>query len=224
MGKILFFDARGLCLSAPKPSRTALALEIAKRTVFIFFAIFALFNPKAGLITFAIVFGLDLLIVHVIKLVSDVRVVGPQKRLRETNVSFDALAITVGIILIIFPALLVKVLAVPILIGLFIFGATRIANGGFSAGLSRGHRTLLITTGIILICLGILAIAFPKIIFNILAYVMAFVFLMLGIESLILGLTSKVPQSTKPPAPTTLVMNFVQTSLWKFHVAPTFLE
>ena len=127
----------------------ARAFEIAKGIVFIIFAIFAFANPNAGIITLAIVFGLDLLIVHLIKLIADIRLTGPQKRLRETNVAFDSLAIAVGIIMIMIPTLIVRVLIIPIIIGLFIFGATRIANGGFSEGLSRGRRILTITIGII---------------------------------------------------------------------------
>ena len=177
----------------------ARAFEIAKGIVFIIFAIVAFANPKAGLITLAIIFGLDLLIIHLIKLVADIRLTGPQKRLRETNVAFDSLAIAVGIIMIVIPTLIVRVLAIPIIIGLFIFGATRIANGGFSEGLSRRRRILTVTLGVVLIGLGIAAIASPTGLFYLLAYLMAVVFLVLGGESLFLGLTNKVPAPTKQP-------------------------
>ena len=180
----------------------ARTFEIAKGTVFIFFAIIAFAFPQVGLITLAIIFGLDLLIVHLIKLIADIRLTGPQKRLRETNVGFDALAISVGIIMIAIPTLIVRVLIVPIIIGLFIFGATRIANGGFSEGLSRIRRILTITIGIALIGLGILAIASPTELFYLLAYIMAIVFFILGGESLILGITNKIPQPTKQPTTT----------------------
>ena len=175
------------------------AFEIAKGIVFIIFGIIAFANPKAGLITLAIIFGLDLLIVHLIKLVSDIRLTGPQKRLRETNVAFDSLAIAVGIIMIAIPTLIVGVLVIPIIIGLFIFGATRIANGGFSEGLSRRRRILTVTLGVVMISLGIAAIASPTGLFYLLAYLMAVVFLVLGGESLFLGLTNKVIAPTKQP-------------------------
>ncbi len=175
------------------------AFEIAKGIVFIIFGIIAFANPKAGLITLAIIFGLDLLIVHLIKLVADIRLTGPQKRLRETNVAFDSLAIAVGIIMIAIPTLIVRVLVIPIIIGLFIFGATRIANGGFSEGLSRRRRILTVTLGVVLISLGIAAIASPTGLFYLLAYLMAVVFLVLGGESLFLGLTNKIPAPTKQP-------------------------
>ena len=166
-----------------KAQSRARAFEIAKGIVFIIFAIVAFANPKAGLITLAIIFGLDLLIVHLIKLVADIRLTG-LKKLRETNVAFDSLAIAVGIIMIAIPTLIVRVLIVPIIIGLFIFGATRIANGGFSEGLSRRRRILTVTLGIVLIGLGIVAIASPTGLFYLLAYLMAIVFLVLGGESL----------------------------------------
>ncbi len=180
----------------------ARAFEISKGMVFIIFAIVAFANPEAGLITLAIIFGLDLLIVHLLKLVADIRLSGPQKRLRETNVAFDSLAIAVGIIMIAIPTLIVRVLVIPIIIGLFIFGATRIANGGFSEGLSRWRRILTITIGITLIGLAIAAIASPTGLFYLLAYLMAIVFLILGGESLLLGLTNKAPTPTKKPVTT----------------------
>jgi uncharacterized membrane protein HdeD (DUF308 family) len=187
-------------LTYQKAHGRARAFEIAKGIVFIIFAIIAFANPEAGLITLAIIFGLDLLIVHLIKLVADIRLSGPQKRLRETNVAFDSLAIAIGIIMIAIPTLIVRVLVIPIIIGLFIFGATRIANGGFSEGLSRWRRILTIAIGITLIGLAIAAIASPTGLFYLLAYLMAIVFLILGGESLLLGLTNKAPMPTKKPA------------------------
>jgi uncharacterized membrane protein HdeD (DUF308 family) len=178
-------------------------LEITKGIVAIVFAFIALLFPEAGLVTLAILFGIELIIVHVSRLFYDIRTVTPQKRFRETNVSLDSVAIALGILLLIAPELFIRILIIPIVIGLFVFGAGRIAIGGFEEGLSQKRRGLTITIGLIMIILGIAIIILPKVALYLLAFALFAAFLLLGIESIISGISGKqkVPRPRKSSTP-----------------------
>ncbi len=181
-----------------RASRKTRISEIAKGIVAIVFAFIVLLFPKAGLVLIAILFGLDLIIVHSIKVYSDIRTDTPQKRLRETNIGIDTLAIAIGIILLIAPELFIRILIVPIVIGLFIFGAGRIANGGFAEGLTQKRRGLTLAIGLIMIILAIIILIFPAVALYLLSYVLFAAFLLLGIESIIAGIKGKQKAQKRP--------------------------
>ncbi len=189
---------RGFLMEKIRASRKTRISEIAKGIVAIVFAFTVLLFPKAGLVLIAILFGLDLIIVHSIKVYSDIRTDTPQKKLRETNIGLDTLAIAIGIILLIAPELFIRVLIVPIVIGLFIFGAGRIANGGFSEGLTKTRRGLTLAIGLFMIILAIIILILPAVALYLLSYVLFAAFLLLGIENIIAGVEGKQKAPKKP--------------------------
>ena len=160
------------------------------------FAVFALINPKLGLLTLTIVLGLELLIVHLIKLFADART--PQTKLQGTNIGIDSIAIGLALIILVVPTIFVRLLIIPIILGLILFGAGRIANGGFDPEISKWNRRLNILVGALMFLMVILIILIPQIALYFLAYLLAAAFLLLGAESLISGVTGKQKKRKEP--------------------------
>lgn len=152
---------------------------------------------------------MELLIVHLIKLFADASNKTTQTKLQGTNVGIDTIAIGLALIIIVVPTVFIHLLIIPIILGLILFGAGRIANGGFDPEISKWNRRLNIIIGASMFLMVILIILIPEIALYFLAYLLAAAFLLLGTESLISGLTGKrkTRKETTPAKPEETELN-----------------
>jgi uncharacterized membrane protein HdeD (DUF308 family) len=113
------------------------------------------------------------------------------KSSRTGNIVLGAIAIGLGILVIVFPLLATLFLVTLLSVGLFFIGIARIIQGIGNKNISRWSRVLLVGVGILSLVLSFIVIAHPVSGIIILAIILAINLLIIGIESIVNGISSR---------------------------------
>src|SRR3954453_23766734 len=113
------------------------------------------------------------------------------KSSRTGNIVLGAIAIGLGILVIVFPLLATLFLVTLLSVGLFFIGIARIIQGIGNKNISRWSRVLLVGVGILSLVLSFIVIAHPISGIIILTIILAINLLIIGIESIVHGMSSR---------------------------------
>jgi len=113
------------------------------------------------------------------------------KSSRIGNIVLGAIAIGLGILVIVFPLLAALFLVTLLSVGLFFIGLARIIQGIRNKNISRWSRALLIGVGVLSLVLSFIVIAHPVSGIIILTIILAINLLIIGIESIVNGTSSR---------------------------------
>jgi uncharacterized membrane protein HdeD (DUF308 family) len=113
------------------------------------------------------------------------------KSSRTGNIVLGAIAIGLGILVIVFPLLAALFLVTLLSVGLFFIGLARIIQGIRNKNISRWSRALLIGVGVLSLVLSFIVIAHPVSGIIILTIILAINLLIIGIESIVNGTSSR---------------------------------
>ena len=113
------------------------------------------------------------------------------KSSRIGNIVLGAIAIGLGILVIVFPLLAALFLVTLLSVGLFFIGLARIIQGIRNKNISRWSRALLIGVGVLSLVLSFIVIAHPVSGIIILTIILAINLLIIGIESIVNDTSSR---------------------------------
>ena len=113
------------------------------------------------------------------------------KSSRTGNIVLGVIAIGLGILVIVFPLLATLFLVTLLSIGLFFIGLARVIQGIGNKNISRWSRALLVGVGILSLVLSFIVIVHPISGIIILTIILAINLLIIGIESIINGTSSR---------------------------------
>jgi len=113
------------------------------------------------------------------------------KSSRIGNIVLGVIAIGLGILVIVFPLLAALFLVTLLSVGLFFIGIARIIQGIGNKNISRWSRALLVGVGILSLAISFIVIAHPISGIIILTIILAINLLIIGIESIVHGMSSR---------------------------------
>ena len=113
------------------------------------------------------------------------------KSSRTGNIVLGSITIGLGILVIVFPLLTALLLVTLLSIGLFFLGLARIIQGIENKNISRWSRVLLIGVGILSLAISFIVIAHPISGIILLTIILAINLLIIGIESIVNGTSSR---------------------------------
>jgi uncharacterized membrane protein HdeD (DUF308 family) len=177
------------------------AIEIILGLVALAVGILALFFPTAVVVTLVVLFGITLVIVGILRLVTAASSHWTTGSARTTNAVIGMIALIIGILILFFPYFATATIVIFIGIGLLIYGIGRLVVGGVASNLSGGLRALLIVIGLLIVVFALIIIFFPVIGVYTYAFFVAIAFILIGIESLVSGIAGSRMPSPVPKAP-----------------------
>jgi uncharacterized membrane protein HdeD (DUF308 family) len=110
---------------------------------------------------------------------------------RITNIVLGGLAIALAIAVIAFPLLTIGFLVTLLALGLLFIGAARIVHGVFDKQTSKWSRAFLVGVGILSIGISIMVFMNPLVGLFILTFMLAVNLLIIGVESIVHGVSGK---------------------------------
>jgi uncharacterized membrane protein HdeD (DUF308 family) len=113
------------------------------------------------------------------------------KSSRVGNIVLGAITIALGILVVMFPLLAAFFLVTLLSVGLLFLGLARIIQGLGNKSISRWSRALLIGVGILSLAVSFIVFAHPISGIIILTIILAINLLIIGIESIVNGATSR---------------------------------
>ncbi len=109
--------------------------------------------------------------------------------MRVLNIIVGLAALTLGIVVVIFPDLGIEILIFILAIGLMLQGIARITVGGSDTDLPTWFRSILIILGVLSIFLSFIVIVFPTLGYLSLIFLLAWGFLLTGIGRIAVGVS-----------------------------------
>jgi uncharacterized membrane protein HdeD (DUF308 family) len=122
---------------------------------------------------------------------------------RISNIVLGGLAIILAIIVIAFPIFTIGFLVTLLALGLLFIGAARIIHGVIDKQTSKWSRILLIAVGILSIGISFLVFANPLFGIFLMTFILAINLLIIGIESIVHGVSGKRNLSSSVSTSTT---------------------
>ena len=164
------------------------ALEIILGIVALAIGILALVFPEGVIVTIAVLFGIALFVIGILRLATSFSSDLPSSA-RSANAVIGIIALILGLLILFFPTFAGLSLVILLGIGLFIYGIGRLAVGSVASNMSGGLRALVIIFGIIVAVFGLLIIFVPAVGVFTYAFFVSIAFLLIGIDSLAAGIT-----------------------------------
>ncbi|HSF00864.1 MAG TPA: DUF308 domain-containing protein [Nitrososphaeraceae archaeon] len=125
------------------------------------------------------------------------------KSSRTSNIVLGGLAIALAIIVIGFPIFTIGLLVTLLALGLLFIGVARIVHGIFDKQTSKWSRVLLVGVGILSIGISFMVFINPLVGLFILTFMLAVNLLIIGIESIVHGVSGKRNLATSASSSTT---------------------
>ena len=125
------------------------------------------------------------------------------KSSRITNIVLGGLAIALSIIVIAFPIFTIGLLVTLLALGLLFIGIARIVQGIFAKQTSKWSRAFLIGVGILSIGISFMVFINPVVGIFIMTFMLAVNLLIIGIESIVHGVSGKRNLATSASKSTT---------------------
>jgi uncharacterized membrane protein HdeD (DUF308 family) len=166
-------------------------LQIIIGVIAIALSIVVLANPGLGIEFLIFLLSLTLLVVGIERVSISFLPYIRKSSTRISNIILGGLAILLSIIVIAFPSFAMGMLVTLLALGLLFIGIARIVHGVTSKNTSKWSRIFLVAVGIISIGVSIMVFVNPVVGIVILTFVLAINLLIIGIESIVHGVSGK---------------------------------
>jgi len=181
--------------SDKKISKGIRILQIIVGIIALAFSIAVISNPGFGLGLLIFLLSLTLFVVG-IERISIGLLPKMTKSARISNIILGALTIGLAIVVIAFPIFTMRFLVTLLAVGLAFLGVARIVHGILDKQTSKWSRAFLIGVGILSIVVSFLVITEPFLGLFLLILLLAVNLLIIGIESIVLGVSGNRNLST----------------------------
>jgi len=166
-------------------------LQIIVGIIAIGLSIAVIINPGFGIEILVFLLSLTLLVVGIERVSIGFLPYIKKSSTRISNIVLGGLAIALAIIIIAFPIFTIGILVTLLALGLLFIGAARIVHGIFDKQTSKWSRIFLVAVGILSIGISFMVFINPLVGIFILTFMLAVNLLIIGIESIIHGVSGK---------------------------------
>ncbi len=166
-------------------------LQIIVGIIAIGLSIAVIINPGFGIEILVFLLSLTLLVVGIERVSIGFLPYIKKSSTRISNIVLGGLAIALAIIIIAFPIFTIGILVTLLALGLLFIGAARIVHGIFDKQTSKWSRIFLVAVGILSIGISFLVFINPLVGIFILTFMLAVNLLIIGIESIVHGVSGK---------------------------------
>jgi len=164
-------------------------LQIIVGIIAIALSIAVIVNPGFGIEILVFLVSLTLLVVGIERVSIAFLPYIKKSSTRISNIVLGGLAIALSIIVIAFPIFTIGLLVTLLALGLLFIGAARIVHGVLDKQTSKWSRVLLVGVGILSIGISFMVFINPLLGIFILTFMLAVNLLIIGIASIVLGLS-----------------------------------
>jgi uncharacterized membrane protein HdeD (DUF308 family) len=175
-------------------SGTYRAIEIILGLVALAVGVLALVFPTAVVVTLVVFFGIALLVIGILRLVTAASANWQESTARKTSALIGILAIIFGTLILFAPFFATDVLVILIGLGLLFYGIGRIGVGSTASNLNNGLRGLLIVVGLLVVIFSLIVIFFPIVGVLTYAFFVSITFILIGIDSIASGIVGSPMQ------------------------------
>ena len=166
-------------------------LQVIVGIIAIGLSIAVIINPGFGIEILVFLLSLTLLVVGIERVSIGFLPYIKKSSTRISNIVLGGLAIALAIIIIAFPIFTIGILVTLLALGLLFIGAARIVHGIFDKQTSKWSRIFLVAVGILSIGISFMVFINPLVGIFILTFMLAVNLLIIGIESIIHGVSGK---------------------------------
>jgi uncharacterized membrane protein HdeD (DUF308 family) len=166
-------------------------LQIIVGIIAIALSIAVLINPGFGIEILVFLLSLTLFVVGIERVSIGFLPYITKSSTRISNIVLGGLAIALAIIVIAFPIFTIGLLVTLLALGLLFIGVARIVHGIFDKQTSKWSRVLLVGVGILSIGISFMVFINPFVGLFILTFMLAVNLLIIGIESIVHGVSGK---------------------------------
>jgi uncharacterized membrane protein HdeD (DUF308 family) len=166
-------------------------LQIIVGIIAIGLSIAVIINPGFGIEILVFLLSLTLLVVGIERVSIGFLPYIKKSSTRISNIVLGGLAIALAIIIIAFPIFTIGILVTLLALGLLFIGAARIVHGIFDKQTSKWSRIFLVAVGILSIGISFMVFINPLVGIFILTFMLAVNLLIIGIESIVHGVSGK---------------------------------
>ena len=178
-------------------------LQIIVGIIAIALSIAVIVNPGFGIEILVFLVSLTLLVVGIERVSIAFLPYIKKSSTRISNIVLGGLAIALSIIVIAFPIFTIGLLVTLLALGLLFIGAARIVHGVLDKQTSKWSRVLLVGVGILSIGISFMVFLNPLLGIFILTFMLAVNLLIIGIESIVHGVSGKKNLATSASTTTT---------------------
>ena len=182
-------------------------LQIIVGIIAIALSIAVIVNPGFGIEILVFLVSLTLLVVGIERVSIAFLPYIKKSSTRISNIVLGGLAIALSIIVIAFPIFTIGLLVTLLALGLLFIGAARIVHGVLDKQTSKWSRVLLVGVGILSIGISFMVFLNPLLGIFILTFMLAVNLLIIGIESIVHGVSGKKNLATSASSATTTTTN-----------------
>ena len=166
-------------------------LQIITGIIAVAISIGVIVNPGFGIEILVFLLSLTLLVVGIERVSIGFLPYIRKSSTRISNIVLGGLAIALSIIVIAFPIFAIGLLVTLLALGLLFIGAARIVHGVLDKQTSKWSRVLLVGVGILSIGISFMVFINPLVGIFILTFMLAVNLLIIGIESIVHGVSGK---------------------------------
>ena len=166
-------------------------LQVIVGIIAIGLSIAVIINPGFGIEILVFLLSLTLLVVGIERVSIGFLPYIKKSSTRISNIVLGGLAIALAIIVIAFPIFTIGILVTLLALGLLFIGAARIVHGIFDKQTSKWSRIFLVAVGILSIGISFMVFINPLVGIFILTFILAVNLLIIGIESIVHGVSGK---------------------------------
>ena len=166
-------------------------LQVIVGIIAIGLSIAVIINPGFGIEILVFLLSLTLLVVGIERVSIGFLPYIKKSSTRISNIVLGGLAIALAIIVIAFPIFTIGILVTLLALGLLFIGAARIVHGIFDKQTSKWSRIFLVAVGILSIDISFMVFINPLVGIFIMTFMLAVNLLIIGIESIVHGVSGK---------------------------------
>jgi uncharacterized membrane protein HdeD (DUF308 family) len=182
-------------------------LQIIVGIIAIALSIAVIINPGFGIEILVFLLSITLLAVGIERVSIAFLPYIRKSSTRISNIILGGLAIALSIIVIAFPIFTIGLLVTILAIGLLFIGAARIVHGIFDKQTSKWSRIFLVAVGILSIGISFMVFANPLVGIFLLTFLLAVNLLIIGVESIVHGVSGKRNIATSTSSTSTSTTN-----------------
>jgi uncharacterized membrane protein HdeD (DUF308 family) len=172
-------------------SKVIRILQVIVGFIAIGLSIAVIINPGFGIEILVFLLSLTLLVVGIERVSIGFLPYINKSSTRISSIVLGGLAIALAIIIIAFPIFTIGILVTLLALGLLFIGAARIVHGIFDKQTSKWSRIFLVAVGILSIGISFMVFINPLVGIFILTFMLAVNLLIIGIESIVHGVSGK---------------------------------
>jgi uncharacterized membrane protein HdeD (DUF308 family) len=178
-------------------------LQIIVGIIAIALSIAVIINPGFGIEILVFLLSISLFVVGIERVSIAFLPYIRKSSTRISNIVLGGLAIALSLIVIAYPIFTIGFLVTLLALGLLFIGVARIVHGIINKQTSKWSRIFLVAVGIISIAISIMVFANPLLGIFLLTFILAVNLLIIGIESIVHGVSGKRNLASSVPSATT---------------------